>query len=200
MDLTLKALIGAAVDTIRDPRAGARKIMNLSASRKQRWEILALIVVLSAVLAQLSYLLAGQSDATIAGPFPSNPITLGIVQAVLLVAMVFATHFIGRRVGGTGGFDDAILLVAWLQFIMICLQVLQTIALFFIPAVSMLIGVAGLLLFFWLLANFIAELHGFKSLTAIFIGIILSMLAFAIAMSILLGLFGLYLPGVPANV
>jgi len=196
MDMSLKGLVQAAVDTIRDPRGGARKIMALSIPRRQRWEILALIVVLSAVLAQLSFLLAGSTGASLAGPFPSSSFTLGLVQAVLLLTMVYAIHFIGRRVGGSGALDDSILLVAWLQFIMICLQVLQTAMLFVVPAISMMIGVVGLVLFFWLLTNFISELHGFKSLTAIFVGITLSMLAFAIALSILLGMFGIFLPGV----
>lgn len=196
MDMNLKGLIQGAVDTIRDPRAGARKIMALSYPRQQRWEILALIAVLSAVLAQLSYLLAGSQGASMAGPFTSSPFALGIIQAVLLLGMVFATHFIGRGVGGTGKFDDAILLVAWLQFIMICLQVVQTAMLFVAPFISMLIGIVGLVLFFRLLTNFIAVQHGFSSLPKIFAGILLSMFVFAFAVVILLGLFGISLPGV----
>lgn len=196
MNLTLPGLLQGALDTLRDPREGARAIMALHIERRQRWEILLLIVVLSAVLAQLTFLIAGSGGASIAGPFPASPFTLGIVQLFLLLAMVGGIHVIGRRAGGTGELDDAILLVAWLQFIMICLQVLQTAALFLLPPLSLLIGIAGLVLFFWLLTNFIAELHGFKSLTAILVGIMISMVAFAILLSILLGLSGVFLPEV----
>jgi hypothetical protein len=64
---------------------------------------------------------------------PVGPAATGFIQLLLLVVMVFAIFWIGRAMGGSGSFEEAILLVAWLQFIMVCLQVVQAFALVFLP-------------------------------------------------------------------
>jgi hypothetical protein len=43
-------------------------------------------------------------------------------------------------------------------------------------------------LFLWLMVNFIAELHGFRSLGAVFAGMILTFFAAALLLALLLGL------------
>jgi len=193
MDMSMGGLVRAAFSTIRDPRSGARAVMAIPLSRRQRWEILLLIVVLSAALAQLSVLLTG-SPGMAAGPMAATPMTLGLIQLFLLVSMAIGIWFVGAKMGGSGSLDDAIMLVSWLQFIMICLQVLQILALFILPMVSLMIGLGGLILFFWLLVIFISEMHGFKSLTAVFMGVLISIIVFAVLLSISLGVLGIVIP------
>ena len=195
MELTLNGLAEATIRTLRDPREGARMVLALDLTRRQRWDLLLLTVVFSAILAKISVLLSATDEADV-GLFAASPFTLGLVQLVLMLFAVFTVHYFGRRMGGTGDFDGAIVIVAWLQFIMICLQLGQLLLLLVAPVLALLLGLAGLVLFFWMLTQFIMELHGFKSATAVFMGVFLSMFALAVLLSVLIGVSGVMVPGV----
>lgn len=195
MDLSLNGLSQAVIQTIRNPRSGARMVLSIDLYRRERWEMLLLTVVLSAVLAKLSVYLSGGSEEV--GIFAASPFALGAVQLVLMLFAVHAIDLVGRRMGGTGDLDGAIVIVTWLQFVMICIQILQILLLLIAPVLSFLLGVAGLGLFFWMLTQFIMELHGFKSAMSVFTGIFLCLLGFAVVFSIVIGLTGLTVPGSP---
>lgn len=196
MNMTLKDLIGSAVETIRAPKQGARQVMALNIPRRQRWEMLLLIVVISIILAEITLMLGGDSEgAVFGGPALSSPIVLGAVQLFFLVVMVNAIFLIGRRAGGHGSLDDAILLVTWLQFILICIQVAQTVIFLVVPAFAAMIGLASVVLFFWLLTNFVAEMHGFNSLGGVFTAILATLIGFAVVMSVILTVFGFQITG-----
>lgn len=197
MDMSIQGLVRAAINTIKDPREGAQEVMRLTISLRQRWEILFLIIVLSAALAQITFMMFGGGDVSLGqSEIMNSPLQLGMVQLCLMVSMVYGIHHIGRRLGGTGEFGDTIMLVAWLQFIMICLQVVQTTMLAVFPFVAMLLGLFGFFLFFRLLTIFISELHGFESIPKILAGIAIAMILFAVAMSFVLGYLGLTITGV----
>jgi hypothetical protein len=192
MTLTLNSLLAMAWRTIRNPREGATELLSLGVPREALWPALALVVVLSILFAQVtSLLMTGQSGT--AG-MPIGPAATGFIQLLLLVVMVFAIFWIGRAMGGSGSFEEAVLLVAWLQFIMVCLQVVQAAALLILPPVAGLIGIAGLVLFLWLLTNFIAVLHGFSSLVQVFVMIIVAAIGIAFGLSIILTLIGVTVP------
>jgi DNA-binding transcriptional regulator of glucitol operon len=70
--------------------------------------------------------------------------------------------------------------VVWLQVIMLGVQVVQVVALIIAPPVAAIINLAGLVLFFWLMTSFIAELHGFTSRGKVLAGILVT--SFAVAM------------------
>jgi hypothetical protein len=192
MTLTLNSLLAMVWRTVRNPREGATELLSLGVPREALWPALALVVVLSILFAQVtSLLMTGQAGM---GGMPIGPAATGFVQLLLLVVMVFAIFWIGRAMGGSGSFEEAILLVAWLQFIMVCLQVVQAAALLILPPVAGLIGVAGLVLFLWLLTNFIAVLHGFSSLVQVFIMILVAAFGIAFGLSIILTLIGVTVP------
>ncbi len=196
MNLTFKDLFQAAYDTVRDARQGARMIMAIQLERRQRWELLLLIAVLSALMAGLSLLIGGGGGFIVGGPAMLNPITLGVAQLFLLICMVFGIHIVGTRFGGKGGLDETILLVTWLQFVLICLQAVQIIAIVLLPPLAFLIGVAGIVLFFWLLTAFVAELHGFSSTIGVFVSILIVMVVFTTLFRFLLGVLGIAVLGV----
>jgi hypothetical protein len=192
MTLTLNSLLAMVWRTVRNPREGATELLSLGVPREALWPALALVVVLSILFAQVtSLLMTGQAGM---GGMPIGPAATGFIQLLLLVVMVFAIFWIGRAMGGSGSFEEAILLVAWLQFIMVCLQVVQAAALLILPPVAGLIGVAGLVLFLWLLTNFIAVLHGFSSLVQVFIMILVAAFGIAFGLSIILTLIGVTVP------
>ena len=191
MTLTLNGLVAMAWRTVKNPREGATEVLSLGVPREALWTALALVVTLSILLAQAtSLLVTGQAGAGM----PVGPLAMGFVQLLLLVLMVFAIFWIGRSFGGSGSFEETILLVVWLQFIMVCLQVLQTAVLLVLPVFAGLVGIASLVLFLWLLTNFVAVLHGFASLGKVFIMILVSAFGIAFGLSIILTLIGVTMP------
>ncbi|SFP60836.1 YIP1 family protein [Tranquillimonas alkanivorans] len=200
MNLTLSNLIPHALFTVRDPQEAARRLMALDLPRDVLWQLLFLVVVVSVLLAEVSNgLLALATGMPSQGLFLS-PFAMGAVQLTLLILAVFAIHGVGRAMGGDGRFEDALLLTAWLQFIMACLQVLQVLALLVLPAIAWLIGVAGLILFMWLLMHFVAVIHGFRSLGRVFAMIVVTMFGAAVVLSLLMALFGVQIPEVTQSV
>ncbi|MEM9250120.1 MAG: YIP1 family protein [Pseudomonadota bacterium] len=193
--------------TFSDPRGAASRILRMDLPSNVLWEALALVVVLSVIAAQVTTLLLaqpglapGEAGEEMIPSFLSNPLIMGAIQGVILVFMVFAVHLIGRGFGGTGQFDGAIALVVWLQFLLVCLQGVQVFAGLLSPALSGFIGLIGVVLFFWLLTQFVVVLHGFQSSAMVFVMIVVSMLALAFALSMVLTILGVVVVGEVPNV
>lgn len=182
-----------AVETVRDPRGAAGRMLALNLPGGVLWQALALVVCVSVVLGQGTVLLA-VSPGDMAGPTIS-PLGLAMVQFALLAIMAVAVHAIGRSMGGQGDFAGALTLITWLQVVMVCLQVLQAAAFLLLPPLAMLLGWAGLILFLWLLTNFVAVLHGFQSLGLVFVMILMSAFAIAFVLTLVLAVFGVTPPG-----
>ena len=199
MTLTLNSILQMAWRTVLNPREGAEEVLALGVPRDALWTILFLVIVLSIILGQLSNILVVQATGAEMGGLLANPIATGVIQLVLLVAGVYAIHGVGRAFGGTGSFDEALLLVGWLQFIMVCLQVVQTALMLILPAMAAMVGVAGLFLFLWLLTHFVAVIHGFRSLGQVFVVILMSLFVFAFFVSLILTIAGVTAPGTVPN-
>ncbi|NCM97616.1 MAG: YIP1 family protein, partial [Rhodobacterales bacterium] len=88
-----------------------------------------------------------------------------------------------------GRFDEALILVVWLQFVLLGLQAVQLVAYAVAPLLADLIGLATVALFFWLLTNFVAELHGFKSLGLVFVGVLATLVVMVLGLAFGLALF-----------
>jgi hypothetical protein len=188
--------------TLTDPRAAAHRIIGFQLPSHVLWQGMALVVALSVIAAQLTaFLLAPSATDTTAGQemlmptFFSSPFLMGFIQGAILVMMVFAVHWIGRAMGGTGQFPDAIALVVWLQFLLVCLQVVQALLGMVAPGFSGLVGLLGIGLFFYLLSQFVLVLHGFQSAALVFVMILVSLLGLTFVLSVVLTLLGIVVVG-----
>jgi hypothetical protein len=85
---------------------------------------------------------------------------------------------------------DAVILIAWLQFIQLLVVAAQILLMIVLPAVAPVLEIAGVILFLWLLVNFVAEMHGFRSLGLVFLGVIITFVGFVFGMSLLLMILG----------
>ncbi|MBT8457368.1 MAG: YIP1 family protein [Rhodobacteraceae bacterium] len=194
MTFTLNQLLAMVGRSIQNPREGAAEVLSLGIPREALWLILLIVVVLSVVLAQLTTILVGGGGGPMFDGLLASPLVTGGIQLALLVIMIAAVFFVGRAFGGTGSFEESMLLMSWLQFIMVCIQVVQTLAMLIMPPLAGLIGIAALVLFFWLMTNFVAVLHGFRSLGQVFVMIIVSGFAIAFFASIVLTILGVGMP------
>lgn len=197
MDVSVNSLISLVRETVRQPQAAARRVLSVDLPMAARWQGLALVVILSVILTQLSeFLILGTSDAALAN-FLGGPVRSGLLQGAILVGMVFAVYGVGRAMGGQAEFGDTLQLMIWLQMMMILLQTVQLVALALIPPVAGIIGILGMALFFWLLTNFILVLHGFRSLAKVFVMILITLFALAFLLAVVLVMAGISPPGMP---
>lgn len=186
--MNLGHLLRLARETISNPREGAATILDLHLSVPALRIAFALVVVLSMLLGELVVLV---TPPPLEGAMSLSPVTLGLVQAAFLFVIAHAITLIGRWFGGTGSFEGALSLLIWMQFIFLCVQVLQLLAIMILPPIAGLITILALGLFFWLLVNFIATLHGFTSLGMIFVITILSAFGIIFGLSLILTLLGI---------
>lgn len=187
-------LVRLAFSSISDPRGGMQRVMSLGLDRAQAWQALLVVVIASTLLGQATTLFVPPEGA-LTGPFMNAPLLATFVQLSLLVLAVFAVYWIGRAMGGTGDFEGAILSIAWLQFILVLLQCAQILALAVLPPLAGWLGILGLGLFFWLITNFTAALHGFTQLGKVFLMVLVSLVGIAFGLSLILSLIGIAAPG-----
>ncbi len=178
--------------TLRDPRAMARRIIAVDMALRDRWLLLLLVAVVSTVTGYLSFVLNARlawldpSDSALAMP----PFEMAVSQALVMVIMVFAIDIFGRAMRGRGRLEDAILLVSWVQAILVGLQVVQIVLGLVFPLLGGLVGFAGIFLLFWLLTQFIAEMHGFRSAWAVFFVMLVATMAIATVLRMIFSVLG----------
>ncbi len=186
MDLNLKSLLSLAQLSAQTPREGARLVMQARVPTTARWVAFALMAIMSSVMAHLSFGMMPSSAQSQMGSAMASPFRTAIMQGVLMLVAVNAIVWIGRWRGGKGTFDDALILMVWLQFIMLILQVAQIVIQVLLPPLAEIVGIASIAVFLWLLSNFVAEVHGFKSVGWTFFGVILSLLAMGFVLALVM--------------
>lgn len=172
-------------DSLRDPRGVARGLLRLDLPPNVLWLAAALAAVGSALLTHLGMGLMMPMEMGAAMVMPS-PVFTAVSQFVVVVLTALLAAFIGRMAGGKGQFAGALLLVTWLQFVLLALQVVQLVLMLALPPLGMALGYFAVAVFFWLLSAFVAELHGFRSTGLTFIGVFLTTLAAAFLLALLL--------------
>lgn len=183
-----------ARDSIADPKGIARQVLALPYPRPVWWQALALLIVLSVLFtALLNALMFGGAEPVFLA-FTHNPFGMLAMQAGLGAGMVFAMYHVGRVFGGTGSFDGALRMTVWVHFVMFGLQLLQIVILLIVPAFGSITGLVIMGLNLWMLTNFVAVLHGFRSLGAVFGMIIITFFAASFVLITLLSLFGFGIP------
>jgi hypothetical protein len=177
-------LRGLAQLSLTDPERGADWLMRSNPPVGLRWLMLALSVVLGVLLGYTLPILTAPE-----GMAPSPMRAVG-VQFGLHVASVWMITMVGHRFGGRGSFQDALLLVAWLQLILVGFQAVQLVALLILPPLAFPVAVASVAAFLWMLTGFVRQLHGFASRGAVLVGILLGAIAMGFMLAMLMLMLG----------
>ncbi|MDA8746987.1 YIP1 family protein [Litoreibacter sp.] len=185
--------------SVQSPKQGAEMVLSAKPAREALWSILAVVVVLSVILAQLmTYLVPAPPDAQLLLPFRSSPVMFALVMWGLLVLMVFCTHYIGAMFGGSGAFDDSLTVVIWLQTILLVIQVAQLILALISPLLAGWVGLVFGMLSIWIFVNFISVVHGFKNLALVSLGLLMALVGVVFGLSLIFVfiaiIFGVELP------
>ena len=189
MNQTLFTLLALARLSLKRPRDGARQVIALRLPPSVGWLGLGLAAVLSTLMVHLSFAMQPADVQSFFAATIASPLRTALLQGGFMGVAVVAVYRVGRWRGGHGRFDDALILVVWLQFVLLGLQAVQLVAYAVAPLLADLIGLATVALFFWLLTNFVAELHGFKSLGLVFVGVLATLVVMVLGLAFGLALF-----------
>lgn len=183
---TMKAgFAQALVQGFTAPRLSARRILDSGGG-----------VQLALMMVALSYLVqAIFSILLMPGGFGIGGHLLAIIQQVIIFFLLSGLVYgIGRMAGGTGSLLGSQLVVAWHALVTSVISPLAigiSAATFRaqasgeIPSAVLLLGVVYVAISFWLMANYVAELHGFRSAASVLGAIIGLTFAFAILLAVI---------------
>lgn len=186
MTFSLKSYLDFARYTVQSPREAARQILDASIPASAGWMGLILAAVISAITVHFYMGLFPVAPELGTETVPISPFTTFTLDLGFNLLVVFLITAIGRWRGGIGRQQDALVLVVWLQMILIVPQVLQIAAIILIPPLASIIGMVSVALYFWLISNFTAELHGFSSVLRVFFGILVTMIAIVFVIAFLM--------------
>ncbi|WP_298499642.1 Yip1 family protein [uncultured Maritimibacter sp.] len=182
-------IFGMALQSIPEPRRVARDLFDQGLPRNTLWAILALILVLGAMLGVVSGLLfpiAPELEGTII----ANPMLVAVAEASIAVLTAFFVYWVSRAAGGTGSFEDGLVTVIWVNFVLLMVQTLVLILTFIAPGLAVLLWIFGSFAGIWIMSHFIAEAHGFTSAGRVFLGVVMTGLVAAVVLSVVLTLLG----------
>ena len=130
--------------TLVDPKAAARKVIDLNLPAAVHLQITGLMIVLAAALSAMFSAPVDAADQTFMNVLVQNPAITAGLEMVVFVLVVFALWRAGRAFGGTGSFDEVLAVTTWNQVISLVIQVLLIIVIVFLPALVPLLFVVSL--------------------------------------------------------
>ena len=184
----LEGLLLAARDTVIDARSAAQRVIALRLPLGTGVLALLLTSVLAALLAGLTFQVSGLGGDDAMSVLFGSPFSIALIQIGVQGSATVLIHVIGRLFGGRGQLSDAVALMAWLEAVLLLAQLAQLLLIGLVPVLAEMLGLLGMGLFLWLLTAFTAELHGFRALGRVFLGIILTALAVGVLFVGILGI------------
>ncbi|MFT4015043.1 MAG: YIP1 family protein [Paracoccus sp. (in: a-proteobacteria)] len=177
--------------TLRDPALAVQAMRRVDPPVPARWMVLALAVCFSTLLAGLARVIFPLSGGDPLSQILSRPWALAAVQFAALVISAGAVTVIGRAFGGKGRFDEALLLIAWVELILVGLQAVQLLFLLVFPASGSIMSMLAFALSIYLTVSLTKALHGFRSTPKVALGFIGGIFVVGFLLSILAAAFGI---------
>lgn len=185
MQLDRDSLSRLLSDSIRSPRSAARQLLALKPGMELALPSMAATACLSAILTTLVVMtLPMPMDPAIAGLL-SQPLLLAGMQALGLMVTAALVVGVGRVFGGRGRLAEALFLLSWADVVLLVAEVALSLFSVLLPGAGSLLSLPVLAFTVWLVASFIAELHGFKSTRNVAFAIVGTLVLVFAAMSAL---------------
>ena len=187
------------LSTFRDPQGMARWLIAQNFPMPARWIALVLVAVVSALLGFFWQMLLDirlpPEEVLPAGPLDS-PFVTATIQVGAIALSAAAMALVGRLFGGKGRFEDAIVLTAWTEAVMLPVECAHLLLVLLLPAIAPVTSIAIIVLFFWLTVQFIMALHGFTSAGKVALGMFATLLVLGLVLYPFAAMLGL-LPELP---
>ncbi|MFD1797215.1 YIP1 family protein [Paracoccus aurantiacus] len=197
--MTFDDFIILARNTFRDPPLAFAQLRRLDLPVSARWMALLLLAALSSIMAALAMrVFPALSDGGLGLP-ELSPMSRAGLQLAGMALTAWLVAVIGGAFGGRGDFSDALLVVAWLEFLMLAAQIVQLGVMLVFPLLGSMLGIAALLAILWASVQMIKALHGFSNAALVFMGLLGAGLVVLLFLSVMAGALGL-MPELPAEV
>lgn len=170
--------------SLADPRNGARAVLGLNLQPGERLGLLALVAILNVLAVELFVRLTPDTPDPFIAAFIDRPAAFAGMQLGGMLLMAGLIHGVGRLFGGQGRMVKALDIVIWLQAILLVLQVGQILAMVLLPPLALVFGLASVGVLLWMLPQFVAELHGFRSAFVTFLGMVGTAAILLVALSL----------------
>lgn len=198
--VNIRSLLGL---TMRSPRDAAEAILRMDYPMPTRWALAVLVVALSGIL---SWVTAAMFPLPVEGegsPYlwiVQQPLLVSALQLGALVLSAGLMSAVGRLFGGQGSFEDALILLVWVEAMLLMIQLARVVILPFMPGLAGILGVVAAGMFFYLTVQFTKVLHGFHSGWKVLLVMVGTMFVLAFLLSFIAAAFGLMpqMPEVPA--
>jgi len=191
----MQAIPKAVFLTVANPALVARRIVAMPFSRPALWQALMLVTTLGVLVVALTQ--GAQADLPLGEtPVAVTPITYALILGGSLVTLVFALHFTGAMLGGTGDFAAALALVIWLEVVAMAVRLVQAAVLLVSPVLGGAVSLAGFMVLLWCLVHFVDVLHGFQSIAKSMLTLLLAVLGMSLGLGLMLGMIRALMGGV----
>ncbi len=179
------------VRTLTDPKAAALRLRGLNLPGEARWIGFAIAVILSVLLQQAVFIIAPLPSGSVWSAIVQDPVSTGLTQALFILAAAWAMAVVAGWFGGKARFADTLLAMAWIEFVLLLVEVAQIVILMALPVLSVPLFLISVFLFFWLLTHFTAALNGFAHLGKVFAGVFVTLALGLIVIIFVMSIFGL---------
>ena len=174
----LQELVKSVIDSFVAPRAAARRVLDTVQDFQGVAVIFGLSFTLSAIILIVKALFDAEAatDLERAGGAISAVVSLLIYSAIAFTFVSGIVYGVGRLFGGVGTFLNVAAIMAWHSLITVVFSPFLSVTALTSESGAALIPVFIMLFVVWLLINFAAEAHQFKSVwkvAAVMVGMML---------------------------
>ena len=183
------SLLSMIRSSVVEPQEAADRLLALRPATGVILQAAILVSVLDALI--LGFL----GGCALAMPTPGGEVMLAPFAhaAVLLASLTLSAGALqvgGRMLGGRGRFEEALLLVVWLEVVSITVQAVTLVATLILPPLGGITALLGLAVLLWCLVQFARVLHGFASLWRTVAGLLLGAVVMILGISVVLAVLG----------
>ncbi|WP_297772272.1 Yip1 family protein [uncultured Roseovarius sp.] len=185
-----KALL---TQTLFAPREAARVLIGLGLPKQWLWMALALMAVLNSIVYSVTLQMSPPSDPMSMAMMPPafhSPLLFTLFLFGALAITVLALYWVGRMLGGQAGLSDVLVLVCWLQVLRLILQAAVAFLVVVLPTLAALLIFVASLWGIYILIGFVDSAHRFENMLKSAGVILLSLVAMAVGLSVLLSMIG----------
>ena len=190
--MKLNDLPGLAIETLRDPRGTAARLIALDLDLPTIWTALALGAVLNAMIFSVNIMLF-PTTFPMQGLF-SNPILYAVAMAGGMVISMHLLTWVGGMMGGQGRLADVTVVLVWLQYLRVAAQALLLLMTILVPALALMAMMVVAFYSIWLMLTFLDVAHRFESLGKAALLLVFTVVGIIMGLSFLIALIGVPVP------
>ena len=180
-------------ETLLEPRSAAGRVLGLGIPQEALWTALVLMAILNAMVTLALLYLSPPADPammSMVGASFASPILVTLSIVISLVLTIFALSWVGRSMGGTGSTNDILALVTWFQALQLVARLCIVVTLLTVPPVGAILSLAASIWGIVIFVAFVDRAHGFGSGFKAFGVVVMSLLAIAVGLSLVLSILG----------